>query len=253
MFPEKPSLDELQHFGVKGMRWGVRKDQPTGGFRLQSSNIAIDSGLHPSTKKAGADVAKLMGSRYGFQITQVKTLGPGHSEYTPGNKGTMAFVEHTPGKSGGVIYVKAVDLRKPTATAEKNGFFAPGTGTPTGLFTHESAHALFHASQDRKVSVWTGKVKTTSEHQAALDKSMKEAFKAAKQDGVPMDAHGLNFASSVSGYARHAMVHEEIEAELFSQYHWNPNPPRFVKVWGETLHQELGVDATPFREVVKRG
>lgn len=32
MFPEKPPLDELtvQHFGVKGMHWGVRKEEVTG-------------------------------------------------------------------------------------------------------------------------------------------------------------------------------------------------------------------------------
>lgn len=30
-FNDKPSLDELAHFGVKGMRWGHHKAQPTGG------------------------------------------------------------------------------------------------------------------------------------------------------------------------------------------------------------------------------
>jgi len=29
MFDEKPSLDDLVHFGVKGMKWGVRKSKPT--------------------------------------------------------------------------------------------------------------------------------------------------------------------------------------------------------------------------------
>lgn len=28
--PEKPNLDELTHFGVKGMRWGVRREGPAG-------------------------------------------------------------------------------------------------------------------------------------------------------------------------------------------------------------------------------
>lgn len=30
MIPEKPPLDELVHFGVKGMQWGVRKDRAPG-------------------------------------------------------------------------------------------------------------------------------------------------------------------------------------------------------------------------------
>lgn len=30
-FNDKPALDELAHFGVKGMKWGHHKAQPTGG------------------------------------------------------------------------------------------------------------------------------------------------------------------------------------------------------------------------------
>lgn len=244
--------DILEHFGVKGMQWGVRKDQPTSGFRLQSG-LSIASDLHPSTKQGAADVARLMNSRYGFQINEVKTLGPGHPEYTPGTKGTIGFVEHTPGKSGGVIYMKAIDVRPSARAAEKAGWFGPGCGTPSAFLTHEASHALFHAAQERKVSAWTGKAKNTGPYQKATDKAMQVALKTAKKDGIEPGPYGLNFAAHVSGYAQHARVQEEIEAEMFSQYHWSPNPPRFVKAWGETLHQELGVDATPFREVVKHG
>lgn len=244
--------EDLEHFGVKGMHWGVRKEQ-TSGYRLQAHGAVIDSNLHPSTKQGASDVAKLMGSRYGFQITEVKTLGPGHPEYVPGAKGTMAFVQSTPGKAGGIIYAKALDLRKEMGKAEKDGWFAPGCGNPRALLTHESAHALFHAPQEYKTSYWTGKTKVSGGNQEARDKAIKAALKVAKEDGIEPGLYGLNFASHVSGYAQHARVQEEIEAEMFSQYHWSPNPPRFIKAWGETLHQELGVDPTPFRKTVKGG
>lgn len=53
---EKPSLTELQHHGVKGMKWGVRRDRPSSG----------DSSSKPgmSTKKKvaiGATAAVVIG------------------------------------------------------------------------------------------------------------------------------------------------------------------------------------------------
>jgi hypothetical protein len=50
---EKPSLEELVHFGVKGMKWGViNEDKPTG----RTSKGSADSSK-PKTK-ASSDDAK---------------------------------------------------------------------------------------------------------------------------------------------------------------------------------------------------
>lgn len=35
---EKPSLNELTHYGVKGMKWGVRKDRSKGGYHYYFQN-----------------------------------------------------------------------------------------------------------------------------------------------------------------------------------------------------------------------
>lgn len=39
----KPSLDDLVHFGVKGMKWGVRKDRPEGVSRRTARDARRDA------------------------------------------------------------------------------------------------------------------------------------------------------------------------------------------------------------------
>jgi hypothetical protein len=112
------------------------------------------------------------------------------------------------------------------------------------FLTHESAHYVFHA--DQKVSKGLlGGPKITGGEIKARDAAMKAAFKAAKQDGASI--------WGTSEYAQQAGNREELEAELFSQYRWATNPERFVQEWGKTLHQELGLDPTPFKEVKQHG
>lgn len=230
----------LFHYGVKGMRWGVRKDDSSG-YRLKSNVMTIDPDINGATKSAGQEVARLMSDRYGFELTSLKTLGPDHPEY---DYGTVGFVQSTPGQRGGQIYVRNHNLGKELKGAEDIGWFAAGCGNEKAFLTHESGHALFHAEQ-KTVSGFLGP-KTVGGSSDARSKALKAAVKQLKQDGSSV----YDFASKVSGYAKEAGVLEEVEAELFSQYHWGSNPPNFVKVWGSTLHRELGVDGTPFREVV---
>ena len=45
---DKPSLDELIHSGVKGMKWGVRKSEQPMNSRYSEKNRKIDKNLHGS-------------------------------------------------------------------------------------------------------------------------------------------------------------------------------------------------------------
>lgn len=244
MIVNEEDLDAyLAHFGVKGMKWGVRKDDASG-FRLQSGGPTIDASLHQSTQTSARKVASLMSDRYGFQITSIKDLKVNHPEEYA--YGTVGFVKSTPGQSGGVVFAKPGDLRKDLKGAEDNGWFAEGTGNVSAFLTHEAGHALFHAEQSYKGIV---RKKVVGGNIDARDKALAAATNQANRDGIP--AHEQ--IARVSGYAAASHSREELEAELFSQYHWSPNPPPFVKAWGETLHQEMGLDPTPFRKVTKNG
>lgn len=237
---EENSPDELIHYGVKGMKWGVRHDPDSGALRTQSG-IVVEPGIHSGTKDAAVQVSGLMRDRYGLNLRNVKTIGPGHPEYPD----TMAFVEPNfnnanNGRNEGNIFIQAQDLTGKLRVNEKNGWLAPGCGNTKALLTHESSHSLFHANQSVKVGL-LGNVKVKGGNIEARDKAFRAAAKAAHRDGVSI--------WSTSGYASTAGVREELEGELFSRYHWGTDPPRFVEVWGQTLHKELGVDPTPFKEV----
>lgn len=230
--------DFLVHYGVKGMKWGVRNDGLVAGNRLVAGPT-IDPTLHTSTQNAAKKVAGLVGERYGYQVTEIKALTTSHHEYS---NGTVGYVENTPGKSGGVVYVRQEDLRKQLKDAENSQWFAKGTGTPEAFLTHEAGHSIFHAEQAVKRGLLSNKV--VGGHMEARDKALQAAMMQAEKDGVPDHLT----ISKISGYALAAGSREEVEAEMFSQYHWGTSPPRFVQVWGQTLHNEMGIDPTPFRQ-----
>lgn len=236
---EKPSLEDLAHFGIKGMRWGVRNDQEDT-HHSQTSATNIEPGINKNTRAAALEVSSLIRDRYGFDIKNVKVLDKSNPQYHPDVAAYVESNKHSNGRNEATIFVQSRDMTRVLKRAEAVGWNAPGTGNTKGLLTHESAHSIFHADQVVSTGV-SGKQKISGGDIKARDKALKAAIKEASQKG-----HTI---WDSSGYARSAGVREELEAELFSQYHWATNPPNFVVAWGKTLHQELGLDPTPFKEV----
>ncbi|WPJ30705.1 hypothetical protein [Streptomyces phage Psst2] len=229
--------DELAHYGVKGMKWGVRKDDVSGRFQPASSGPKMDPLVHPSSQEAAREVSKLIQDRYGYTVREVKSFGPGDPEYA---RGTLGYVlNNGKSKPEGEIHVSIDDPRRAMKASEKVGWVAKGCGNPTAFLTHESAHAIFHSREkyDRKGNIVGG-------NREARIKAAEAMIEEATRSGIK--EHQL--IGKISGYAAQSGSREEIEAELFSQYHWSTNPPSFVKVWGETLHKEMGIDGTPFKE-----
>jgi|SRR5687768_2320015 hypothetical protein len=230
--------DELVHYGVKGMRWGVRKDDDVAGrFQSVGESPKMDSRVHVVSQQAAREVAALIQERYGYKVREIKAIAPGHEEYS---RGTLGYVANNgKQKLEGDIYLAIRDPTREMKASEKTGWVGKGLGNPIGLITHESAHAIFHSREKYDEN---GKV-VGGEKEARM-KALQAMVDEAQRKGI--SEHRL--LEKLSGYAASSHGHEEIEAELFSQYHWHPKPPSFVTVWGQTLHAEMGIDPTPFKE-----
>lgn len=187
-----------------------------------------------------------MDRKYGFHISDLRIMDakPGDPGWIPD---MIGYVQHGVRGEGAVVFVGDKDPSRKLKSGENDGWFAKGCGNTKAFLTHESAHAIFH-NEEKVVTGFLGP-KTVGGHIKARDKALKAAVKQAEKDGISV----YDFSSKISGYAYSAGNREEAEAEMFAQYHWGSNPPNFVKVWGETLHKEMGVDPTPFKEEVKRG
>jgi hypothetical protein len=238
----------LVHFGVLGMHWGQRKakepaptyDSTVDGKAIGSPITKMDKTIHTHTQDAAYQVSALLKKRYGYEINELRAIPP-----TRQNKRYIAFVEANPKVAKGTIHVQQRDMEPELKKMETSGWFGPGTGNIRAVMTHETAHSMFHAEQ-----ITTGtllKPKVVGGNIEARTVALRKAEAVAKANGVKRS----RFRQSVSGYANASLFTEELEAEMFSQYHWNPNPPEHLKVWGETLHKEMGLDPTPFRKLVK--
>lgn len=234
----------LAHYGVKGMKWGVRKDDEYGDklrFHGPEQGPSISHELHDDTKVASKEVVDLIGQRYGFNIKEVVAMGPGHPEY---EAGTMGYVQLGSGKANeGTIFVSTDDLKPALKASEDMGWLGKDCGHAQSFLTHEAAHAIFHAPV-RNVQGFFG-VKQVGGNLDARNVAIQAAIKESLREGIPEHL----FLERLSGYAAASGSREEAEAEMFSQYHWGSDSPNYVKVWGETLHREMGLDSTPFKEM----
>lgn len=82
--PEKPSLDELIHFGVKGMRWGVRRDTPSGVSARTNRDAQKDA-------KEFARAKVFYGEGAGTRRKLIKATVEGKSKKDPNYKKAFDF------------------------------------------------------------------------------------------------------------------------------------------------------------------
>jgi hypothetical protein len=238
----RAEVDEfLAHYGVKGMRWGVRKAEDGTGM---SPVKGIDK-FPEATANALSSVATKMSSAYGFQISEVAPItGARYNNY-------IAYVEAFPKGGGGIIHAKPdIDLGEKLLQREKSGWFPPSGGhSIEAVMTHESAHAMYHVINPGR--------KSREPMDVMRKKAWDKAIKQAVADGtIKPPATGLRrfvttqpqfqLSAKVSKYAASRLFLEETEAEMFSAYHWSPSPPKFVDAWMNEVHNQTGIRVKPF-------
>lgn len=241
--------EALQHFGVKGMRWGVRKEEPTlsqkvsaqaifsgGGMGHGNPNFELHdpSSLSVSITKGGyADIRPIGG----FVNPQVKarhdemiaTIDEMRTKYpsvknmnievvpmsrVPGQEsnvnGSFASVQHIKSGEARVIYNDVLGKLEPhQANFVKQ--WMPGVGTKNYLGYHEMGHLL---------AVSHGTMPPTFEAvNRGRSKDYNKYYKAnQKAHEKLLKRHGLSFQelSKLSGYS--ATEPSEALAELHGHY-----------------------------------
>lgn len=244
----KATEQVLEHFGVKGMKWGVRKANI-------SSAYSQPKGLEHFSRSQAASmttVAEKMHAAYGFQIDEYKPFG--RDETIEGFEGQTLLAVVLPKAKGdrrnaiGVIN----DLNFYKETLRKGhdaGWFAPtipGRQVDANL-THEAAHAYLHANDAKG----RGAKRDSDTLVASIrDVAWRKATDQAIRDGdaSPSNAgHVFNqMGGKISKYALESRLIQEYEAEAFAAYHWSPNPPKFVDVYMNEIHKNLGKSVEPF-------
>jgi hypothetical protein len=243
---EKPSLEEaLEHFGKLGMHWGVRNVvDPTQRSKIDSPVKGLEK-LPQSTALAIASVAENMSKAYGFQIQEVVPIRNHRFQ------NMFAYVESANKGSNVVHVLDDPKIKQSLQKAGKEGWFVPSGGHEVeATMTHESAHALLHSIN---IEGMTRKESRRSKEpiEDVRWKAWEKAEKQAKADNLiktPKNRLVRLFSANpqaqmskmLSTYASSTLFIEETEAEMFSSYHWNPHPQKFVDTFIKSIHQDLG-------------
>ena len=240
--------EALEHYGVKGMRWGVRKQNPsasdlsakaafTGGgmghghpaFELHDpSSLSIDKSKgYADIRPAGGFANSSVESRHAEIIASLDEMRqtypsvanmkievvpmsrvPGHEENT---SGSFAAVQGIKQGEARIMYNDVLGELEPYQ-AQFVKKWMPGVGTPNYVGYHEMGHllAISHGVQGPTYNtVLRGRNRDYNKYAKTNQKNHKALLKK----------HGLSFKelSKLSGYA--ATEPSEAMAELAGYYH----------------------------------
>jgi hypothetical protein len=252
----------LEHHGVKGQKWGVRKDNATTGSGTNStttkatatrSNTVTGSNLFPKEQSASMNtIAKKMNQAYGFKVDEFVPLTARENK-----QGYLAYVQGR-SKGGNVIHVTDnPKLKADLIDLQNQGWFVksnPKNAIEANL-THEACHGMFHRVDTTDKGLIGG---LTAKQPIAhmRDSAWSKARETGIATGEIKTGKGLRklttpspdfqMSKQLSKYAHSSLFLEENEAELFTSYHWNPNPPKFVDAYMNDIHRQMGKEVQPF-------
>lgn len=129
----KPSLDEtLKHFGVKGMKWGVRKERTSAEKRAIAKKVAIGTGALLVAAGTAAVVYQL--KKNNVSVNDVGKLAETGKKAAESILKEQVDIIHTSrGKNKGFLFLKNGGLPDPLSTWE-NAFGADGKDAGGGNF-----------------------------------------------------------------------------------------------------------------------
>jgi len=258
--------DVIKHHGVKGMRWGHRKEYLTS----TTSSSRGSSTVSTQRRSGGGSSSTVLGSEHFSKSNSTsmndvaqkinKSYGHKIDEYIPidhtkrSNKRLFAFVDMRNKKGHTIVHVTDnPKFREELLKCQKRGWFVPTDSKHaiSANITHESAHSMFHQiNTEGKSFKEARKVKEPIAHMR--DSAWKKAEEQARKDGDVVskrfrpDGAQYQMAEKLSKYAHGSLFIEEHEAELFTAYHWSKNPPKFVDAFMNDLHKNMGVEVKPF-------
>jgi len=243
--------DILAHHGVKGQKWGIRKESESS---TEESTRAKSLEQYSKSQAAAMNsVAVKMEKAYGFKVDEFALFNtPEAKKYFPDTDKNHYLAMVAPKKKGdtrNVIHVmNNPNYKTLLDTCEKVGWFPPSGGRLIEAnITHEAAHGFFHHNDA------SGKGVTREEH-AAIAPLRRQAWGKAHNQAIvdgDITSHDMytghyQMAGKISKYAHQSPFIYEHEAELFSAYHWSPNPPKFVDTFMNDIHESIGKNVQPF-------